>query len=349
VTHSHHAHAHPPAQGGASPAASAVPDAAHLLAHPDALRLAWAELVAGNAHLHGPEVAQRLGVPEAAMLAARIGHGATELVPDLAALLRPCGQWGKLLLAARNRLGVALMVMDDPQVTVDGDAVTLRTPQHLGQVGVQGAHRCFLFEERDHHGHTLSLNWFDAEGHVIGRLFLMSKSGREVALPHLHTLVLPDQNPLWVPGQTALPALQALANGGAPVVPEPLAVLADGPIHAQPLAEQAVLACAHVPEATVCLQGRGVAVRYSGPLPKAMRTPGAVHASDSACKLHLRMAHASRVAQGQAADGGWALMVDDGDGGQLSLRGGDTAAASLAWVQAVAGALQAPQVHQIHQ
>jgi hypothetical protein len=125
VTHSHHAHAHPPAQGGASPAASAVPDAAHLLAHPDALRLAWADLVAGNAHLHGPEVAQRLGVPEAAMLAARIGHGATELVPDLAALLRPCGQWGKLLLACGFGQTVAAASVDYLPVSAFGTNTSL--------------------------------------------------------------------------------------------------------------------------------------------------------------------------------------------------------------------------------
>lgn len=335
MTHPHHDHA---AQGGASPATSALPDAAHLLAHPDALRQAWADLVAGNAHLHGPDVAQRLGVPEAAMLASRIGHGATELVPDLAALLRPCGQWGKLLLAARNRLGVALMVMDDPHVTVDDTTVTLRTPQHLGQIALLGVDRCFLFEERDHHGHTLSLNWFDAAGHVIGRLFLMSKSGREVALPHLQALVLPHQNPLWQPGDSPVPSLQVLTDGGVPLLPGPVAVLTGEANSARTLAERAVLACADVSVATVWLQGRGVAVRYHGPLPKAMRTPGAVHASDSACKLHLRMALATRLGRGEAVDGGPALVVDDGDGGHLGLRGGDTATASLAWVQAVVAA-----------
>ena len=338
MTHPHHAHAHPATQGGASPATSALPDAAHLLAHPDALRQAWADLVAGNAHLHGPEVAQRLGVPEAAMLAARIGHGATELVPDLAALLRPCGQWGKLLLAARNRLGVALMVMDDPHVTVEDTTVTLRTPQHLGQVGLLGVDRCFLFEERDHHGHTLSLNWFDAAGHVIGRLFLMSKSGREVAWPHLQAAVLPDQHPLWQPGDLPVPALHVLTDAGVPLLPVSVAGVTEEANSARTLAERAVLACAEVPVATVWLQGRGVAVRYHGPLPKAMRTPGAVHASDSACKLHLRMAPVGRVGQGEAANGGPVLVVDDGDGGQLGLRGGDTATASLAWVQAVVAA-----------
>jgi putative heme degradation protein len=313
----------------------ATPYRVDFLANPAALRQAWADLLAQNHHLHGPEVAARLGVPEAAMLAARIGHGAVALVPDLAALLAPCGQWGKVLLAARNRLGVALMIMDDPAVQVHDTHVHLQTARHLGVVSTVGIDRCYLFEEHDHHGHTLSLNWFDGRGDVIGRLFLMSKSGREVALPVLHALALPNQNPHWQPGE-AMPSAVVLPDAPAASAVE-TDVWATGA--ATPAAaEQVVMACAAATDMTVVLQGAGVAVRYSGPLAKTMRTPGAVHAADSACKLHLRMDAATQLAlaPASASDGAPTLWVQDGQGGSMAFAAGPWQAASQAWLATLA-------------
>lgn len=169
-----------------TPTTSTMPHAnstlgAFFLSNPDALRVAWADLVAQHPHLHGPEVALRLGVPEAAMIAARIGHGAVELVPDLSA----------------------------------------------------------------------------------------------------------------------------------------------------------VLACGRAPVMRVGLQGRGLAVRHHGPLHKTMQTPGAVHASNAACKLHLRMSVASDISRLRFIDGTAALAVSDGEHGLLTLQAGHTPAEAEAWLQAI--------------
>lgn len=319
-----------------TPTTSTMPHAnstlgAFFLSNPDALRVAWADLVAQHPHLHGPEVALRLGVPEAAMIAARIGHGAVELVPDLSAVLAHVGTWGKVLLAARNRLGVALMVMDDPVLQQEASSLTLHTAQHWARIAVSGVERCFLFEERDHHGHTFSINWFDAQGHVIGRVFLMSKSGREVALPHLHALALPQQNPLWQVGDVPLPSI--VNWGGDTDSSTPLCDA--GAATPRALAEVAVLACGRAPVMRVGLQGRGLAVRYHGPLHKTMQTPGAVHASDAACKLHLRMGAANAVSRLSSIDGAVALGVSDGEHGLLTLQAGHSPAESEAWLQAI--------------
>lgn len=300
-----------------------------LLQDPDALRRAWADLLTQHHHLHGPEAAALLGVPEAALLAARIGFGATALAPDLAPLLASAGQWGKVLLAARNQLGVALFIMDDPEVTVTPQEVALQTDLHQARVALEGVDRCYLFEERDGHGHTFSLNWFDAYGQVIGRLFLMSKSGRELALPGLQARALARQERVWAPGQQPLPDVKVWADSSAHAE-HPL--MADGPL-VRAWAESAVLACAPTPRMTVALQGRGLAARYQGPLGKSLRTPGAVHASDAACKLHLRMAACSRLLRHDQADGGAALVLRDADGGSLSFRAGTTATESVAWLE----------------
>lgn len=304
-------------------------DSPDVLQDPEALRLAWAALLAQNHHLHGPEAAAQLGVPEAALLASRVGFGAVALQPDLATLLAQTGQWGKLLLAARNRLGVALLIMDDPEVMVSATEVVLRTEQHLARVALAGVDRCYLFEERDGHGHTVSLNWFDADGHVIGRLFLMSKSGREVAGPVLQAQALPHQERTWVPGRVPAPEVVALEGGVEGTNRE----LACEGAPSGAWAEAAVLACSAAVPISVTWQGRGMAVRYQGPLGKSMRTPGAVHASDAACKLHLRMAACSRVSVREDADGGATLVLEEGDGGSLGLRAGESAAESLTWLE----------------
>lgn len=301
--------------------------ASALLTDPAALRQAWADLVAGHPHLHGPEVAARLGVPEAAMLAARVGHGAVELKPDLLGLLASCSHWGKVLLAARNRLGVALLIMDDPRFESSNGHITLQTRYHLAVLATQGVQRCYLFEERDHHGHTFSLNWFDAQGHVIGRLFLMSKSGREYALPVLRAMALPHQRPVWQAGMAQPPSVVSMSPEGL----EGSAMNLKGATMAE-WAEAAVLACPQASQMCVTLDGRGLAVRYEGPLGKGLRTPGAVHASDAACKLHLRMAGCAGLQRHEMRHGAASLVIEDGDGGHLRLQAGTNAEEANAWL-----------------
>ncbi|MDM7941402.1 MAG: ChuX/HutX family heme-like substrate-binding protein [Hydrogenophaga sp.] len=303
--------------------------AAYLLANPDALRSAWSDLLQQHHHLHGPDAAQRLGVPEAALLASRMGHGATELYTDLTELLAPCEAWGKLLLAARNRLGVGLFIMDDARVDVDQTLLRFRTSQHDALVTSQGISRCFLFEEHDAHGHTVSLNWFDAQGDAIGRLFLMSKSGREVAMPWLKAHPLQHASSVW----------SATVEANAPHLVLPLSgrnetakqLMAQGKAAAS-LGQAALLACGHVKEVSVDVRGRGVAARYQGPLRKTSSTPPAVHAVDAACKLHLRMAGVIEALQVQSPDGSIGVRLLEADGGSIDLVPDESPARAGAWL-----------------
>ena len=56
---------------------------------PDQILDGWRNLVRTHDHLHLPQIAIHLGVPEAALVAARIGTGAVRLVPDLVRVLEP--------------------------------------------------------------------------------------------------------------------------------------------------------------------------------------------------------------------------------------------------------------------
>lgn len=295
---------------------------------PARLREAWAELRSRDPHLHGPEAAARLGVPEAALLASRIGHGALAVRLDLHAMLAPCGGWGKVLVAGRNRLGVALLVMDDPQFRPEADRVKLSTEQHGATLATAGIARCYLFEERDHHGHTFSLNWFDGRGDVIGRVFLLSKSGRERAIPHLQSCALDEQDPRWQPDETRAPVM--VSEGAA----APARTLAAGDA-AIGVAEAAVLGCESAGPMIVVMQGPGIVVRYDGPLGKSMRTPGAVHASDAGCKLHLRMSAVAKLALGADGAGRPMVWIHDADGGALALAPRATPGPGREWLDAI--------------
>lgn len=297
-----------------------------LLADPHALRNAWAALMATHAHLHGAEAAQRLGVPEAAVFASRVGAGALELSNDLRGVLEPAGAWGKLLVAGRNQLGVALLILDDVRVSIIDGQIRLVAPERQALLATQGIARCYLLEERDSHGYTFSLNWFDAAGDVIGRLFLMSKSGREAALPHIRTFSLPVQTLAWEAG----------TGPQAPMVewvdrPASHGALAGG-TEASRLGERGVLACRNAHQMDIEMTGRGVAVRYAGPLSKTFATPPAVHATDAGCKLHLRMGGvvSAHLCAGQAGHAGLRLM--DAGGGYLTLIPSDQHHASLEWL-----------------
>lgn len=291
--------------------ANPSPSPAALLDDPIALRDAWQALRARHPHLHGPEAAARLGVPEAALVASRIGDGACALDTDLAALLLGCEDWGKLLFAARNAMGVCITILDDATVGHAPGRVALRTSAVEAVIDTQAAASVFLFEDRDAHGHTVSLNWFDARGDVLGRLFLMAKSGRARALPQLQRFVRHAADARW------------RAQDGPPVAVMPLpsslrrvAAIA----HPAPdlIAERVVLGCAALPRWKVSMCGPGAAVRYEGPLGRPMHTPPAVHATDALCKLHLRMAAARSAWRCATDDGAPGIAWSDGDGGTLA-------------------------------
>jgi hypothetical protein len=293
-----------------------------LLNDANALREAWNALLVSHPHTHGPQAAAMLGVPEAAMVASRQGFGATALNASLAELLChkavPVSAWGKTLVAVRNGLGVSLAVQKIESARADCDAVELAGTGYLARLGQQGIASMYLLINEDSHGHTVSLNWFDGKGDVIGRLFLMAKSGREVALPHLlqFAVATPTNDAFWRAEATASPASMACTD---------VAVLHGEAFghQASALMSRAVLACATAGDMHVGVHGLGASQHYVGPLGKTSEAGGGVHASDAGCKLHLMPRAASGVSRcvwttpdGQALPG---LRVVDAAGGALDL------------------------------
>lgn len=305
-----------------------------LLADPPRLYARWRALLAEHHHLHGPEAAALLGVPEAALLASATGRGNQPLAGALADILAPVAGWGRVLLAARNALGVHLNVMASARVEATPGGLQLSGEQHEIRLATSGIARIDLFEENDAHGRTLSLNWFDAAGHAIGRLFLMSKEGREVAGPHLAGFEQAQPTDRWTPGAVEPPPLLLLerATDGRELAPP-----AEGPMPDRSAwATAAILCCDHPGGMELGMAGPGVAAVYRGPLGKVSHTPPAAHATDLLCKLHARPGVATAV----HAFGEHGLSIRCGDGGELRLLPlGDGAAAWRARVLERAQAL----------
>jgi hypothetical protein len=275
------------------------------------LRRAWAELRASQPHLHGPEAAAQLGVPEAALLSSRIGHGSLEVSPDLSTLLAPAAEWSKLLVAGRSAFGVMLLVMGDVSVKARRGAVELRTATQSARLGAEGIARCYLFEEHDDHGHTVSLNWVDRNGDVIGRVFLLSKSARRIALPWIHARRAETQRSIWHCERMPPPTLQHDPRRSR----EPIARGDE----AARLAARCLLAAGTLPGVRVELRSHGITLEYTGPLGKVWQTPPSIHASDLGCKLHLRLACARRVTLASDADDTECARIDAAEGSSLSL------------------------------
>ena len=293
-----------------------------LLSDAKALRLAWDALLQSHPHAHGPQAAAMLGVPEAAMVASRQGHGATALNASLIDLLChaavPVSAWGKTLVAVRNGLGVSLAIQNISSVGIAGDRVELWGPGYRAALSQQGVASLYLLINEDSHGHTVSLNWFDGKGDVIGRLFLMAKSGREVALPHVlqFAIPVPANDAFWQANHCELPLHVACADVST------LPLVSHG-LDAAQLMTRAVLACASAGDMHVGVHGLGASQHYIGPLTKTSEAGGGVHASDAGCKLHLmpRAAHTISRCEWRMADGRQhaGLRILDSDGGALDL------------------------------
>jgi hypothetical protein len=306
-----------------------------LLADPPRLYARWRALLAEYHHLHGPEAAALLGVPEAALLASATGRGNRSLAGSLADILAPVAGGGRVLLAARNGLGVHLNVMAQARIEAVAGGLVLRGEQHEVRLATTGTARIDLFEENDAHGRTLSLNWFDAAGHAIGRLFLMSKDGRDVAVPHLAYFHQAQPTDRWAPGAAEMPPLVLLesAHGWRELTQPMQGTVPDR----SAWATAAILCCDHAGGMELGMAGPGVAAVYRGLLGKVSHTPPAAHATDLLCKLHARPGAATAV----HAFGEHGLSVRSADGGELRLQPlGDDAAAWRERVRERAQALQ---------
>ena len=147
------------------------------LSDPVKLRTDWDDLRSSRAHLHNPEAARILGVPEAALVASRLGSGALRLPADPLDVLSPITEWRRVLVAVHNALGVSLALGQVKEVAQEGDAIRLTGPHLHTEFSAASVANAFWFVEvDDSHGRTRSLQFSDAGGNDIIKVFLFHKT-----------------------------------------------------------------------------------------------------------------------------------------------------------------------------
>lgn len=288
-------------------------DAADAVAPADADRLLarWRALQAQQPHLHSRQAAAMLQVPEAALIASRVGSGAVRLAPALRELLAGIEHWRKLFIVTPNRLGVSIAILNAQSLRGGGDSnepLLLVGDQHRIAIDDRRVHACYLFDDRDAHGHSLSLCWFDARGNGVGKLFLRSRRGQAFALPGLMAFALPEQPRHFAaeaPPEPPEPPARADHRTGTP--------LCTG-AHAARLMQAALADAPRLQNLALQMTGGALASIYRGPPPAGTAEPQALHLAAAGCKLHLRPASAHGAYMVHDDDGRTGLRIDADDG-----------------------------------
>lgn len=249
---------------------------------PDDILAGWRALVATGAHVHLPQIAAHLQVPQAALLAARIGTGATRLQPDLVAVLRPIKQWHRVLLVASSDLGVFMPMdhvaefhEDSTGVTLSGEALSTRIDPSL-------IHELYIFEDSETGpGTSKSIQAFDGAGDPLLKVVMFHKPSFRAALDWTAGYTHPDQSREWHPAPgTAHPG---------PMPEPPTGDVAVDPLH---FAETLEAARVNGQALTVRARGPGLDLAWHGELTKVRRDGAMVHLHEHTLRAHLNLAKA---------------------------------------------------------
>lgn len=245
------------------------------LTGPDAILAAWQGLLDTGAHLHPPEIARRLDVSEAALVASRIGTGATRLVPDLARCLAPVKDWGRVLCAFSSHCGVHMPLGQVATHVDDAGRLILQGDHMRGVVDAGAIAEVILFVDRDDsHGNTRSLQFFDGQGAAVLKVFIFHKTAFAEANAHFQALTHPDQSRLSVLAETA-PASTSADWSGTP--------LAD--------AQEALRVALPAGEVRdIRAEGRHAHVTWRGTLGGLRFGHGMLHLHEQTIRSHLRLA-----------------------------------------------------------
>ena len=307
-----------------------VPGAAEIaarLANPEALRQDWEHLRASRPHLHNPEAARILGVPEAALIASRLGSGAIRLPVDPLEILTPIAEWRRVLVAVHNALGVSLALGQIGDVRQVGDAIRL-TGDHLHtEFSAASVANAFWFVEVDeNHGRTRSLQFSDASGQDIAKVFLFHKTAAAAAERRFKALAEQIEQAAFTPVGAPDPGGLFTPDRELPGVVEQLPTPG-------PQAFRAVFDRLGALKAEVCIETFALRAsqRFRGRVTHARIDEVMVHLHEPDIRMHLR----PNVLQGvqvRRLDGRpFAVEFTDAHGLSLRLSSPDNAQAFGEW------------------
>jgi putative hemin transport protein len=167
---------------------------------PLALRAAWAALRSGG-KVRNRDAAERLGVTEAELIASECGNGVTRLEGDFRRLLERLDEVGPVMALTRNddvvheKVGRYENVSADGMVGIAlGDDIDLRLFFQHWKLG-------YAVTESTEHGPRLSLQFYDASGTAVHKVFLREES----SVPACQVLVEAFVSSRQTPGERVEP------------------------------------------------------------------------------------------------------------------------------------------------
>ncbi|MDO6558498.1 ChuX/HutX family heme-like substrate-binding protein [Paraglaciecola chathamensis] len=179
-----------------------------LLMHdPDALHEAIAALTSANPHMHPPQIALHLGVPEASLAACAISgepqSGAMRLKPKVNEILSTINGWGSVLCVFANEGGVFMPLGNVVLTDVTDTHLALKGEHLTAQIASQAISDVYLVIQQDKmHGNTRSLQFFDENGAMVLKVFIFHKVKFREAQKIFLALRSEDQRRTFIPFAT---------------------------------------------------------------------------------------------------------------------------------------------------
>jgi putative hemin transport protein len=142
------------------------------------IREAWLGLKAAEPHIRARDAAERLGVSEAELVAARLGDGVRRLQPRWADLLTALPSLGEVMVLTRNDYAAHEKTGRFGNVSVNGHvALVLNQDIDLRLFLGRWAH-VFAVEEETRSGFRSSLHIFGADGRAIHKIYVTDRTDR---------------------------------------------------------------------------------------------------------------------------------------------------------------------------
>ena len=158
---------------------------------PDAIRA----FQAGNTGMRPRDQADALGIPEAQLVAASVGAGATRIAPHPDQVMAAARKLGEVMALTRNPSCVHEKVGEYANYHPGDHAAMILT--ETIDLRIFPAHWChaFMVEAAGKAGPRRSLQVFDAAGDAVHKIILRDASRHEAWDGPLASLALPDQGP----------------------------------------------------------------------------------------------------------------------------------------------------------
>jgi putative heme iron utilization protein len=157
-------------------------------------------LIEEHKHIHPPELARLLNVPEAALVASAIGAGATRLQVEPAKILAGISDWGSVLCVFGSECGSFMPLGLINSIDFQSDGFWLKADHLSAQIETSAISDVYLLiEQDDMHGNTRSLQFFDGAGDPVLKVYIFHKTKFKAAQVTFDALTSDDQSRAFSP------------------------------------------------------------------------------------------------------------------------------------------------------